>query len=1023
MVYTSSSSSSSSRNWVYDIFPSFRGEDVRKNFVCHFIKELDRKLITAFKDNQIERSRSLDPELKQAIRDSRIAVVVFSKNYASSSWCLDELLEIVRCKKEYGQLVIPIFYRLDPSHVRKQTGEFGKIFEKTCQHKTKQVQNRWSRALSHVSNILGYHSVTWENEAKMIEEITNDVLGKLNITPSKDFDDFVGMEGHIAEMSSRLCLESEEVRMVGIWGPSGIGKTTIARALFNRLARHFRGSIFIDRSFLCKSTKIYSKANPDDYNMRLHLQSNFLPEILGQKHIRIDHLGAVRERLKHQKVLILLDDLDDQVVLDTLVGQTQWFGRGSRIIVITKNKHLLRAHGICSFYEVGLPSDQLALEMFSRYAFRQNCPLPGFIEFSVEVAKLVGNLPLGLNILGSYLRGRIKEDWIHRLHRLRKGLNKQIEEALRVEYEGLGSRKDKAIFRHIACLFNEVEINDIKLLLEDSDLDVITGLHNLLDNSLIHERRKTVQMHCLVQEMGKEMVRIQSKNPAKREFLVDSKDIYDVLNGNANAEKVKGISWNLADLDELHIHKRAFERMKNLDFIRIYDDSLALHIQEKLHFPQGLDYLPPKLRFLSWDGYPMRCLPSNFLPEHLVVLRMRNSKLEKLWNGVHLPRLLEDMDMEGSSNLTELPDLSWAPNLTTLNLRNCPSLAEIPSSIMNLHCLKTLTLEDCTSLVSLPVNIDLISLYRLDLSGCSRFSRFPDISRNISFLILNQTAIEEVPWWINKFPKLICIEMWECTKLKYISGNISELKLLEKADFSNCEALTKASWIGRTTVVAMVAENNHTKLPVLNFINCFKLDQETLIQQSVFKHLILPGEKVPSYFTNQATGNSLVIHLLQSSFSQEFLRFRVCLVVDADKPNRSENGSIASTWVSCHFTCKDGNCYGSADSRIAIDLPRQIDNHLIIFDCHFPLSKDNGSLVNLNYDQVDLEFHFASDPLCKIKECGIRLSEVCPSPEYRPCNLNVRAHVWEGNENKADSDLDNETENGEETERSRKRIK
>ncbi|XP_020890895.1 disease resistance protein RPS6 isoform X3 [Arabidopsis lyrata subsp. lyrata] len=921
MVYTSSSSSSSSRNWVYDIFPSFRGEDVRKNFVCHFIKELDRKLITAFKDNQIERSRSLDPELKQAIRDSRIAVVVFSKNYASSSWCLDELLEIVRCKKEYGQLVIPIFYRLDPSHVRKQTGEFGKIFEKTCQHKTKQVQNRWSRALSHVSNILGYHSVTWENEAKMIEEITNDVLGKLNITPSKDFDDFVGMEGHIAEMSSRLCLESEEVRMVGIWGPSGIGKTTIARALFNRLARHFRGSIFIDRSFLCKSTKIYSKANPDDYNMRLHLQSNFLPEILGQKHIRIDHLGAVRERLKHQKVLILLDDLDDQVVLDTLVGQTQWFGRGSRIIVITKNKHLLRAHGICSFYEVGLPSDQLALEMFSRYAFRQNCPLPGFIEFSVEVAKLVGNLPLGLNILGSYLRGRIKEDWIHRLHRLRKGLNKQIEEALRVEYEGLGSRKDKAIFRHIACLFNEVEINDIKLLLEDSDLDVITGLHNLLDNSLIHERRKTVQMHCLVQEMGKEMVRIQSKNPAKREFLVDSKDIYDVLNGNA------------------------------------------------------------------------------------------------------LPRLLEDMDMEGSSNLTELPDLSWAPNLTTLNLRNCPSLAEIPSSIMNLHCLKTLTLEDCTSLVSLPVNIDLISLYRLDLSGCSRFSRFPDISRNISFLILNQTAIEEVPWWINKFPKLICIEMWECTKLKYISGNISELKLLEKADFSNCEALTKASWIGRTTVVAMVAENNHTKLPVLNFINCFKLDQETLIQQSVFKHLILPGEKVPSYFTNQATGNSLVIHLLQSSFSQEFLRFRVCLVVDADKPNRSENGSIASTWVSCHFTCKDGNCYGSADSRIAIDLPRQIDNHLIIFDCHFPLSKDNGSLVNLNYDQVDLEFHFASDPLCKIKECGIRLSEVCPSPEYRPCNLNVRAHVWEGNENKADSDLDNETENGEETERSRKRIK
>lgn len=136
----SSSSFSYSRNWVYDVFPSFSGEDVRVTFLSHFLKELDKKLITAFKDNEIKRSRSLDTELQHAINNSRIAVVVFSRNYASSSWCLDEVVEIMNCKKKFGQMVIPVFYGLDPSHVRKQTGDFGKIFEETCHNKTEEVK-------------------------------------------------------------------------------------------------------------------------------------------------------------------------------------------------------------------------------------------------------------------------------------------------------------------------------------------------------------------------------------------------------------------------------------------------------------------------------------------------------------------------------------------------------------------------------------------------------------------------------------------------------------------------------------------------------------------------------------------------------------------------------------------------------------------------------------------------------------------------------------------------------------------
>ncbi|XP_010511340.1 PREDICTED: probable disease resistance protein RPP1 isoform X2 [Camelina sativa] len=152
-------SSSLSPTWEHDVFPSFHGEDVRKSFLSHVLKEFKKKAIKFFLDNEMKRGEFIGPVLKQAIRGSKIAVVLLSKNYASSLWCLDELVEIMKYKKELGQtVVITIFYEVDPTDVKKQKGDFGKVFKKTCKGKGKEKVQTWRKALEDVATIAGYHS-------------------------------------------------------------------------------------------------------------------------------------------------------------------------------------------------------------------------------------------------------------------------------------------------------------------------------------------------------------------------------------------------------------------------------------------------------------------------------------------------------------------------------------------------------------------------------------------------------------------------------------------------------------------------------------------------------------------------------------------------------------------------------------------------------------------------------------------------------------------------------------------------
>ena len=153
-----SSSSAVAARWNHDVFLSFRGEDTCYNFVGHLYEALIQKGIHTFKDDKnLDRGKPISPVLLKAIEESRFAIVIISKDYASSAWCLDELAHIIHCKNETGMTVLPVFHNVAPFDVGKQMGTFEQAFIKHEEMENKERVEKWRDALRQLGNLAGFH--------------------------------------------------------------------------------------------------------------------------------------------------------------------------------------------------------------------------------------------------------------------------------------------------------------------------------------------------------------------------------------------------------------------------------------------------------------------------------------------------------------------------------------------------------------------------------------------------------------------------------------------------------------------------------------------------------------------------------------------------------------------------------------------------------------------------------------------------------------------------------------------------
>ncbi|GKD97297.1 TMV resistance protein N-like protein, partial [Tanacetum coccineum] len=142
-------------SYSYDIFLSFRGEDTRNSFTDHLYASLMRAGIHTFRDDYVFRGQILMPEIRGAIQKSRGSIIILSKNYTTSSWCLDELLLILEQRKERNHFVLPVFYGVDPLEVGRQSNTFNIEVINTSTRWTPDNVSRWKEALKKVASFSG----------------------------------------------------------------------------------------------------------------------------------------------------------------------------------------------------------------------------------------------------------------------------------------------------------------------------------------------------------------------------------------------------------------------------------------------------------------------------------------------------------------------------------------------------------------------------------------------------------------------------------------------------------------------------------------------------------------------------------------------------------------------------------------------------------------------------------------------------------------------------------------------------
>ncbi|XP_019160222.1 PREDICTED: uncharacterized protein LOC109156819 [Ipomoea nil] len=540
----------------------------------------------------------------------------------------------------------------------------------------------------------------------------------------------------------------------------GIGKTTIAMAVFSKFSSQFVGACFLENISLQKGNII-------------ELQKTLLQKILKERSpVDIsnvdDGIKMIKNRLSGKKVLIVLDDVDNPLEQsEKLAGGHDWFGEGSRVIITTRNRGVFRSHRVDEkyIYEVDSLVDQEAIQLFSWYAFGKKIPDTGYEQLSLSIVSYAMGLPLALKVLGSSLCGLKDADWKITLKQLKGTLPNDIYAKLKISYDRLDS-KNKEMFLHIACFFRNRREEDVKDALE-------CDVRLLIERCLVSVKNGKFEMHDLIQEMGWHIARQEKR----RRRVWQLEDVKDVLRGNLKSKHIEGIlfpstdEWN--NDENIRCAIEAFKHMKKLKILIVDGDVKIFHDMD--------NYLcSSELRWLDFKNYGFTSLQITKNFDKLAYLGLRQSY-----------------------SLLESPNFARMPNLKRLNLSYCPKLKGIHSSVGNLRRLVSLDLSGCFDLEKLPSFNQVSSLKFLGLRYCQNLKKFPEIKTSMLDLVeldLEEVWIKELPSSIQQLHGLTKLCLIRCQNLVCISNGLCKLENLKVLKITCCRKIVSLPLNGLTSL-------------------------------------------------------------------------------------------------------------------------------------------------------------------------------------------------------------------------------
>ncbi|XP_004309139.1 PREDICTED: uncharacterized protein LOC101292172 [Fragaria vesca subsp. vesca] len=439
------------RLWRYDVFLSFKGTDTRKSIVVELYNKLISRGIKTFMDDQdLEVGDAISPTVQKAIEGSRFAIVVLSPNYASSTWCLEELGSI--CESMEDNRVLPVFYYVDPLDVRHQKGSFGDAFTKyeTSQHGDK--VDTWRDVLKRVSNFSGWHTKNHKTERELVDTIVDSMCNKVvpeAIESTGDFQVFGATRQAMDEVMKALI--DDMVTTVGVYGMGGVGKTTMVKHV---AAQSCKKGIF-HRAIIAVLSQI-----PD-----LRKIQDTLGDMLGFKFK--EHTQDGRAARLHKEIqrrgnsLIILDDVWERITLPSIgiPSHRDLQKCNSKVLITTRRLHVCFAMKCQEKIALHTLSEDDSWFLFMRTA-RTTFESTTIESLARKVVRECGGLPIALISVAKALRDKDLKVWEVAVRRLEKSKFANLDhedsafEMIRSSYDYLKDEECKSFFL-LCCLFPE----------------------------------------------------------------------------------------------------------------------------------------------------------------------------------------------------------------------------------------------------------------------------------------------------------------------------------------------------------------------------------------------------------------------------------------------------------------------------------------------------------------------------------------------------------------------------------------